>query len=84
MPKRQTTRWKFTAEMAGKTAIRVGYVHNKGSGVLQDVIRLRIASASEPKPIDLQMRLDEAVLIASGLTKVAAQMLIGQLPAESP
>lgn len=78
--KRQTTRWGFTASFGSGTYIRVGYVFNKRKGVPEDVIRLQIVSLSERRPIDLQMRLDEAVLIASGLTKVGAQMLIGQLP----
>ena len=76
--KRQQTTWKFHAWYAGGTYIKIGYIHNKTRGVKEDVIRLKIKSASTA--VDMQMRLDEAVIIASGLTKVAAQMLIGQLP----
>ncbi len=76
--KRQQTTWKFHAAYAGGTYLKIGYVHNKRRGVREDVIRLKVKS--ESTEVDVQMRIDEAVLLASGLTKVAGQMLIGQLP----
>ena len=79
MMKRQTTRWLFNATYAGNTGIRVGYVYNKANGVREDVIRLQCKSLSCTEIVDLQMRVDEAVIIAAGLNKISGQMLIGQL-----
>ncbi len=76
--KRQQTTWKFHASYADGTYLKIGYVHNKSRGVRDDVIRLKSRSLS--MELDIQMRIDEAVLLAAGLTKVAGQMLIGQLP----
>lgn len=73
---RQTTRWLFRAIYAHKTAIRVGYVHNKRKACHEDVIRLQIVTA-RAEPFDVVMRLDEATAVACGLTKVATFMAMG-------
>lgn len=76
---RQVTHWKFTASYSAGTGIRVGYIHNKVDGVCEDVIRLQCHTLTEQEPLELRMRVDEAVIIAAGLNKVAGQILIGQL-----
>ena len=76
---RQVTHWKYEASYSGGTGIRVGYIHNKADGVCEDVIRLQCKTLTQQEPVELMMRVDEAVIIAAGLNKVAGQILIGQL-----
>ncbi|HDZ25762.1 hypothetical protein LCGC14_1353340 [marine sediment metagenome] len=76
--KRQYTRLIFEARFDKGTGIRVYYVYNKGWGNPKDVIRVLIKAVKEN--IEFFMRIDEAVILAAGLNKVAGQMLIEQLP----
>ena len=76
--KRKYTRWIFNAEYALNTGIRIGYIYNKHKGVLEDVIAVEIITSDDA--IKINMRLDEAIGLCAGLSKVAVQMLIGQLP----
>lgn len=78
--KRQTTRWLFTAAYQENTHIRIGYIYNKSKGVKEDVVRVQIMSATENGSMDFACRIDEATVLAAGLNKVTAQMLLGQLP----
>ena len=76
--KRQYTRLIFEARFDKGTGIYVYYVYNKSWGNPKDVIRVLIKAVK--KDIEFFMRVDEAVILAAGLNKVAAQMLIEQLP----
>ena len=76
--KRQYTRLIFDARFSKGTGIRVYYVYNKSWGNPKDVIRVLIKAAKED--IEFFMRVDEAVILAAGLTQVSGQMLIEQLP----
>lgn len=80
--KRKYTRWFFEAQYAQGTSIRVGYIYNKRRGNPEDVIRVEIVGLAENTGFNC--RLDEAVLLAAGLNKIAGKMLVGQLaiPAE--
>ncbi len=79
-PKHRTA-WKFTDKGADNTFIRVGFVHNSAAahgGYEHDTIRLQIRSAWDGQgDIDFCVRLDEAASIASGLSKVVADMMAG-------
>ena len=75
---RQYTRTIYWAEYAQRTSIKVGYIYNKTKGNHEDVIAVRILGVEDSH--EFNMRLDEAVCLAAGLTKVATQILIGQLP----
>lgn len=76
--KRQRTVWIWKMVGANRTGIFVGYIHNKAKDNPYDVIRVRIISRT--CNIQFNCRYDEAVILAAGLTKVAARMLVGQLP----
>ena len=76
--KRQYTRTVYWAQYGGGTHIKVGYIYNKTTGVKEDVIAVRMLAVEGLHEYNL--RLDEAVALAAGLTKVATQMLVGQLP----
>ncbi len=76
--KRQYTRWIYNARYASNTGIRVGYIYNKTTGIKEDVIRVKIITKQEI--IDFNCRLDESIVIAAGLNKVASHILIKQLP----
>ena len=65
-------------EFNENTSIKVGYIHNKRGDCLEDVIRVEIVGAYGDVVFDC--RLDEAVTLCAGLNKVAARMLVGQLP----
>ncbi len=80
---RQYTRKIFSALYAKNTGISVGYIYNKSRGNPHDVVAVRIAGLEDD--VSFNCRLDEAVCLAAGLTKIATQILIGQLPdAETP
>jgi len=76
--KRRYTRWIFEAQYAENTGMKVGFIYNKSDGNPADVIRVQISGLKTF--IDFNCRLDEAVLLAAGLNKVAGQMLVEQLP----
>lgn len=76
--KRQYTRLIFEARYQKGTGLRVYYVYNKSWGNPKDVIRILIVSINGN--VEFFMRIDEAVILAAGLNKVAGQMLIEQLP----
>jgi len=76
--KRQYTRWIFEAQYAQETGVKIGYIYNKNRGVLEDVIRIKIDSLHTT--VEFNCRLDEAVILAAGLNKLAGQILVGQLP----
>ena len=84
--KRQYTRWIFEAQYAQGTGLKIGYIYNKSKGVPEDVIKVRWMSLRETDdevticPVEFSCRLDEAVILAAGLNKVAGQMLVEQLP----
>lgn len=75
--KRRYTRWIFEASYAQRTGIKVGFIYNKTDGNPEDVICVQICGLKET--IEFNCRLDEAVILAAGLNKVAGQMLVGQL-----
>jgi len=77
MVKRQYARWIYKAAYARGTGIRVGYIHNKTTGNPEDRIRVQIRGLNGP--VEFNCRLDEAVVLAAGLNKVAGQILVGQL-----
>ena len=56
--------------------IRVNYIYNKSKGNPQDVIQLEILNESQ-EHTELNMRPDEAVLIAGGLNFVTGLKLSG-------
>ena len=72
--KRQQTEWIFRANYSKGNFIKVGYIHNKNKGVPLDKIRLKINGKREN--IEFNMRADEAMCIASGLTKVLAILFL--------
>lgn len=76
--KRQYNKWLFLAAF-DNGGILVGYIYNKNSGVPEDVIKLVIRKRGQEDYI-INVRIDEAICIAAGLNKVAAQILVGQLP----
>ncbi len=76
--KRQYTRLIFAAQFSKGTGIYIFYVYNKSWDNPKDVIRVLIKAVKEN--IEFFMRIDEAVILAAGLNKVAGQMLIEQLP----
>lgn len=76
--KRKYTRTIFRAEYAEETGVFVEYIYNKAEGCLEDVIQVVMVSASGN--VIFRCRLDEAIILAAGLNKVAGQMLVGQLP----
>ena len=49
--------------------IRVGYIYNKSKGNPQDVVSLAILNKSGDI-MDINMRIDEAMLISAGLSHV--------------
>ncbi len=77
MPKKQRTRWIYTAQYAHGHYIRVGYVYNKHRGIGADKIRLQINGQTVFH--DHVMRKDEAMAVAQGLSKVFTQMEFGML-----
>ena len=76
--KRQYRRSIFRAKYARDTGIDVGYIYNKRGGNPEDVISVWIIAVEDV--VEFNCRLDEAVCLSAGLTKVATQMLIEQLP----
>ncbi len=68
--------WVFTAEYADRTHIRVGAHKKKRRGNPLDIIAVDIKSATDR--FRFNIRLDESVVLAAGLNKVAAQILVGQ------
>jgi len=77
---KQRTKWIYKALYNENNFIRVGYVYNKTKGNLKDVIRLQINGKNIKD--DWFMRPDEAIIIIAGLSKVLAQMFVGQLPSD--
>jgi len=77
MAEREYTRWVFDARFAQGTGIRVGYICNKRRGNPEDVVRVIVTGLVAN--VEFSCRLDEAVILAAGLNKVAGQMLVGQL-----
>lgn len=71
--KKRRTEWVFTALYHKGHCIRIGYIHNKKKGYPKDLIRLMIKGEEY---YDLNMRADEASLIASGLAKVLGYMFL--------
>lgn len=78
MAKRKYTRSIFRALFARNTGIDVCYIYNKDYGCPEDVIAVRIIGVEADTAFNC--RLDEAIILAAGLNKVAGQMLVGQLP----
>lgn len=78
--KRQITKWKYWVQCADGTYIKVGYIHNKRRGVLKDVIRVKIKSATPGGDLDYAMKFDEACAFVAGLSRVIAHMAYNQLP----
>ena len=76
--KRQYTKLTFVAQYKKGTGLKVSYVYNKNWGNPKDVIKVQIFALK--KYIEFYCRIDEAVILAAGLNKVAGQMLIEQLP----
>ena len=76
--KRQYRRSIFRAQYAKNTGLDIGYIHNKREGNPLDVISVIIVGIETI--VEFNCRLDEAVCLSAGLTKVATQMLIEQLP----
>ncbi len=74
---RQYTQCIFNAQYAKQTGIRVGYIYHKSKGNPDDVIHVEIKGLDTT--VGFNCRLDEAVVIAAGLTKVAGQILVAQL-----
>lgn len=72
--KRQQTKWIFRYLAGKNTGIKVGWIHNKNSGVPNDKIRLQIKSVHGF--LDFNMRIDEGLAITCGITKVLAQKAI--------
>ncbi len=70
---RQRTVWEFSALDAVGGGIRVGRVFNPKWRYKPDVVRLQINARQDF--IDLHMTMDEAVVVAAGLTKVVAKEL---------
>ena len=73
MSKRQYTRTLYQIRMK-KGYLRVGYIYNKSKGNPEDVIQLEILNEKHDYT-KLNMRTDEAVLIAGGLNFVAGLKL---------
>jgi len=78
MSKRKYTRSIFRALFAQGTGIDVCYIYNKSQGCREDVVAVRIIGIETD--VAFNCRLDEAIILAAGLNKVAGQMLVGQLP----
>ena len=73
MSKRQYTRTLYQIRMK-KGYLRVSYIYNKSKGNPEDVIQLEILNEKQDYT-KLNMRTDEAVLIAGGLNFVAGLKL---------
>jgi len=56
----------------------VGYIYNKNYGCIDDVITVRMVGVESV--VAFSCKLDEAVVLAAGLNKVAGMMMVGQLP----
>lgn len=65
--KKQQTEWIWHAKYSGGTSIKVGWIHNKQRGVLEDRIRVKITG--EHSNFDFNMRLDEAACLVAGIGK---------------
>lgn len=72
---RQRTRWDFLAVDGAGGGIKVGRVFNPKWRYKADIVRLVIQSRHDH--IDLHMTLDEAVVIAAGLTKTVGKQIWG-------
>ena len=72
--KKQQTDWIWSAQYAKGGLIRVGWIHNKQKGCLQDVVRVEILSETED--IGFAMRIDEAQVLAAGIGKVLALQML--------
>ena len=76
MKKRKYTRTLYRIRMR-KGYIKVNYIFNKSTGNPEDVIQLEILNEKQ-EYTSLCMRVDEAVLIAGGLT-FAAGLKLGKM-----
>lgn len=74
--KRQRTRWIFHYLAGQDTGIKVGWIHNKNGGVPDDKIALQIKS--KHGLWNFNIRIDEGLALASGITKVLAQQSINK------
>lgn len=77
MKKRQYTRKLYRIRMRNGY-IRVNYIYNKSKGNPKDVIQLELLNESQ-EFTRINMRPDEAVLIAAGLDFVAGLKISGIL-----
>lgn len=73
MNKRQYTRTLYQIRM-GRGYIRVSYIYNKSTGNRKDVIQLELLNEKQ-EYTKHRMRVDEAVIIAGGLTWAAGLKL---------
>lgn len=76
MPKRQRTEWHMHSTYDSGTFIRVGRIHNPKGVPRDDIIRLQIKGLKSK--FDIAMRVDEAVVIASGLNKSIARLMLNE------
>lgn len=75
--KRQYTRNLYQVRM-GKGYLRVNYIYNKSKGILEDVIQLETLNQNGDYHT-MNMRPDEAVIIAGGLNFVTGLKMAGML-----
>lgn len=68
--KKQRTEWLWKYVAAYNTGMRIGWTHHKTKGNPADKIRLQIKSLTGYW--DFSMRIDEALAVIMGLSKVMA------------
>jgi len=65
---KQRTKWLWLMTGKSKTFIRVGWIYNKNSGVPEDKIRVQVHGLNYN--LDFNLRIDEALSLIAGLSKV--------------
>lgn len=72
--KHQRTEWIWNYTALKGTYVRVGWIHNKQRGVVDDKIRVQIHSLHTD--LDFNMRIDEAFALVGGIGKVMCRQAI--------
>lgn len=77
---RQRTEWIWLQSYCKNTFCRVGWIHNKNRGVLEDriVIEMQALHGGHYEFTRHQMRVDEAAGISAGICKVICKQALAR------
>jgi len=78
MNKKQYTVWVWQSMFCKGNYFRVGIIYNKQRGVKEDIIRLQFVSPDPNHCWDVQMRVDEAMNVMTGLSKTLLYLIWGK------